>query len=765
MDDKNNKNSVNDFEMGDDQDPSVQPKINRYTDETKPTTESIIKPEVDPSAAAPEPTSTTAPAPEAPTPAPAPATQPMAPTPVVKASAPSSNPEAKRKALLGCFGAFGGLLLILLILSFVFISQSGGVEDTSAIAGLLGVNQGVFVNGLITFVHIIFIIIALTTFIFTMIGLFKASMAKKGDLLARKSGLKMSGVSGATLILILIIWAFAYLYLDAKRVPLPDEILDPIITQPEETLNLSAPVEVKFDASNVPINKKKYQIVAHEWDFGDDTTGTNQITSHIYKEKGIYNVGLVVKVKDQETGEIIVGGEYGVTVSIANEALKAIFSASPQSGEAPLKVEFDASESVDPDGTIDRYLWDLNEDGQFDDDEGAKIDYEFKKIGKYKVALQVVSTTGESDIVEKEIVVQKGEEPVPVITVVDNPTTFTNGVNYTFKADESTSPNGKIEKYEWDFGDGGKVQKTKTVTHVFDKAGTYELTLKVTDEDSKEGEVSKIIKVSSPKGTPKAQISTTPELSGNSLTLEGKAPFQVSFNGKQSTDSDNNIVDYEWDFGDDSAPGAGDSTSHVFKNEGTYSVTLSVTDADNNVGKTTVIIKASAQGINPALDVDKIEGNVPLTVTFDASGSTYSKGQITSYKWDFGDGGQPKLGNAKISHKYTSIGTFTATVTVIGADNTSATKTANITVREIPLQACFKSVFEKGPAPLDTTFDPSCSTGTVTKYLWDFGDGSSSTTVKPSHTFDKAGSYNVTLEVSDAENTIDQFELTINVTE
>lgn len=762
--------SMNDFEMGGEKDLPVQPKINRYTQDIKePQSPQSVspssQPRVQPTAAAPQaPEPLKMPEPPKPQAQPIPQAPPT-PLPTQPSATRSKpvDPAARKKAIIGCLGAFGGLLLILLIMSFVFIAQSS-LDQVSPIARLLGINQGSFINGLITFVHIIFIVIALGAFTFTMIGLFRASMAKKDDKFTRRNGLKMSMISGSTLILVLIIWAFVYLYMDSKRIPLPDEVLQPIITEPADPLNLVGPIEVKFDASNVPINKNRYVIAAHEWDFGDGSIGSSQITSHVYEEIGIYNVVLVVKARDLDTGEIVVGGEYTTTVSVASLAIKASFTATPQSGEAPLEVEFDASASVHPTGIIDRYLWDFNEDGIFTDAEGPIAKNTFEKIGKYMVALQVVSTTGETNIFEKEIDVIKGESPLAVITVLGEPKEFTAGIAYTFKGDTSSSPNGKITEYQWSFGDAAGTKDTATATYVFTSPGTYEVVLKVTDEEDKEGEITKIVKVTAPMGTPKAVILSNPPYSTSTMSLEGKAPLQVIFDGRQSTDSDDNIVDYEWDFDDGSAKGFGNTITHTFAAEGTYSVALSVIDADKNVGKSIIVVKVGAQGIVPALEVDKLEGTVPLTVNFDASGSTYADGQITSYRWDFGDGSQAKLGSSSISYRYTSIGIFTATVTIIGADNTTATKSVNITVREVPLQACFTSVFNQGPAPLETSFDPGCSTGTITSYLWDFGDGSKSTVVKPSHIFATPGTYNVTLEVSDAENAVSSTTVTITVT-
>lgn len=755
--------STQDFEMGEEE--TEKPKINKYsgssTSGNNPEQTTDIK-KIDPKAQAPEPS-------------PDYSNQSKNlqwAKDQAKSSANISEKNIKpvdtakrKKAILGCLGGFGAIVLIFLVLSFVFIGQSG--ED-NPIAKLLGINAASFTNGLITLVHIVFILVALSAFVFTMIGLFRASMAKKDDKMARKAGMKTSLIAGISLILILIVWMFVYLYLDTKRVQTEDAPKTGIITEPEETLGLTAPIEIRFDASNLPINSKKFQIISYKWDFGDGETGTNQIVSHIYKDKGtndgVFDVLLTVTMRDKDTSEEL-KGEYAVKISIANEALTAIFEADPQSGPAPLEVEFDASASSDPDGTISSYEWDLDEDGEYDDATGPKIKHEFEKVGKYTVGLRVVSTTNEYETTEKEIVVEEESLPEAVIEVADEPEYFSTNVEYIFKAGESSSPNGEIEQYEWDFGDGSQIQKNRTVAHTFETEGTFEILLKVTDEKGEEGEATLSITVGAPKGTPKAVISTTPS-SGDDSSLEGSVPFQVVFDASGSTDSDDNIVDYEWDFENDgNVDTAGKTVNYSYNEEGTYTVKLMVTDADGNIGTDTVIIKVSAQGIIAILDANKVEGSAPLTVKFDASGSTYEDGQITSYKWDFGDGTKEKFGPAEITHRYDSIGTYTASVTIIGADNVQSTSSILITVREVALSACFSSVFTSGKAPLATTFDPSCSSGTIIGYFWDFGDGETSTSIKPNHTYSDPGTYTVTLEISDSDNTVDSSSQTITVTE
>lgn len=761
-----------DFEMGDEE---QEVKINHYTNDIKEIKPMNNQPSVNPEAQAPEkpvtppPQSTTNTQPTQNPPAMGQPPQRQGQT-IGQAKAglsgavrPLPNPAARKKALLGCLGGIGSLLLIFLVLSFIFLAQTGNGD--SPIARMLGVNEASFVNSLITLIHIVFIFASLIAFVFTMVGLFKASMAKREDKEGKKSALKSSLIAGLLLFLILIIWVFVYAYLDGKRQQIAPQIENPIITDPEEVINLQAPIEIEFRAGDIPINKNQYKIIFYEWDFGDGETGTDKVITHVYEKKGIFDVVLKVTLEDKNTGESV-PAEYGMKVSVTDQALTATFTATPQSGEAPLEVALDASESVDPDGKIETYEWDLDADGEYDDADGVKVEHTFDKIGIYVVALRVTSTIGDFEVSEKEIVVEEKQEAEAKITIVDKPTTFTQGVNYTFKGDESSSPKGDISKYEWDFGDGTALVTTKTAPHVFNSSGTYEVKLKVTDSKDNIGETTMVIKVESPQGTPKAKITTDPLAASGTMWIEGKAPFTVLFDASETTDSDNNIVDYEWDFnGDGAADAYGENGSYTYQEEGTYNAKLIVTDANNNTGTATQAIKVLSKGVKAVLSSNKVEGNIPLTIEFDASGSTYDKGQITSYEWDFGDGTTPKLGNAQITHKYTVIGSFVAKVTVTGSDNAKGTATMNITVREIPLEACFVSVFEKGTAPLETTFDPGCSSGSISTYFWDFGDGGTSTSVKPKHTFTDPGTYTATLEVSDSQNNISKAEVTIEVTE
>jgi len=135
-------------------------------------------------------------------------------------------------------------------------------------------------------------------------------------------------------------------------------------------------------------------------------------------------------------------------------------------------------------------------------------------------------------------------------------------------------------------------------------------------------------------------------------------------------------------------------------------------------------------------------GCVPLTVNF----TDESTGEITSWSWDFGDGGSST--EQSPTHTYNSAGQFTVSLTVTGPGGSDTeTKPDYITADETPT-AAFTGNPTSGCAPLTVDFTDQ-STGTVDSWDWDFGDGSAhSTEQNPTHQYADPGNYTVTLTVS-----------------
>ncbi|HQE85183.1 MAG TPA: PKD domain-containing protein, partial [Methanolinea sp.] len=100
------------------------------------------------------------------------------------------------------------------------------------------------------------------------------------------------------------------------------------------------------------------------------------------------------------------------------------------------------------------------------------------------------------------------------------------------------------------------------------------------------------------------------------------------------------------------------------------------------------------------------------------------------------------------THTYTNPGTYTVTLTVTNSCGNSATKSASITVSPCPpVTAQFSANVTTGYAPLTVQFtDLSTSGVPITSWLWNFGDGSTSTSKNPTHTYTNPGTYTVTLK-------------------
>ncbi|MGC4037232.1 MAG: PKD domain-containing protein [Chitinophagaceae bacterium] len=156
---------------------------------------------------------------------------------------------------------------------------------------------------------------------------------------------------------------------------------------------------------------------------------------------------------------------------------------------------------------------------------------------------------------------------------------------------------------------------------------------------------------------------------------------------------------------------------------------------------------SSANGQKPVANftASPLAGCSPLRVDF----KDMSSGSPTSWAWDFGNGNTSSLSNP--SANYLNPGTYTVTLTVKNANGTNTlVRTQYVTVYESPTVS-FSSLQTTGCVPLQVQFADSSKAGTGNtnaSWYWDFGDGTNSTLQNPAHTYTNAGSFSVTLKVT-----------------
>ncbi len=157
---------------------------------------------------------------------------------------------------------------------------------------------------------------------------------------------------------------------------------------------------------------------------------------------------------------------------------------------------------------------------------------------------------------------------------------FVDYSNVSFDASESFDIDGDIVSYEWDFGDG-ETGVGETINHVFGE-GTYNVTLTVTDNDTLTDSMTReiTITIEDENIVPSVEIVANPE--------EGEAPLTVNFSAIVEGDSP---IEYEWDFDENGIVDSNEEEpSYEFEENGTYLVTLKITDADGEEAEDTIEI-------------------------------------------------------------------------------------------------------------------------------------------------------------------------------
>lgn len=160
------------------------------------------------------------------------------------------------------------------------------------------------------------------------------------------------------------------------------------------------PFEPTFDAS--ASSSPDGAIVSYVWDFGDGSTGEGAVVTHLYENKGVYEVTLVVTDSNGSTGARV------EAVEALNRAPTARFTFSPYWVFALQEATFDASESTDQDGEIVQYLWSFG-DGTSDEGMIVKHAFPYSTTGggwQPTVTLTVVDESGKTSTTSKTINVQ-----------------------------------------------------------------------------------------------------------------------------------------------------------------------------------------------------------------------------------------------------------------------------------------------------------------------------------------------------------------------
>ncbi len=239
--------------------------------------------------------------------------------------------------------------------------------------------------------------------------------------------------------------------------------------------------------------------------------------------------------------------------------------------------------------------------------------------------------------------------------------------------------------------------------------------------------------------TPNAYNSNVPmaNVSDPMVDVSGNAPLAVTF--EDTSTSTTPVISWLWNFGD-GATSTVQNPTHEYLTPGIYNVSL---ETGNETGVNVVTYPDMVSVCQlPAANIAAriISGRKPLPVQFTSisTGTT-----ITAYKWNFGDGETSTIQNPE--HIYNKDGMYNVALTVMGPEG-SSTNQSVVAVYPAPV-ARITVNRRSGKSPLPVHFT-SGSVGTISSYLWNFGDGQTSSAKKALHSYITAGMYTATLTVT-----------------
>jgi PKD repeat protein len=409
------------------------------------------------------------------------------------------------------------------------------------------------------------------------------------------------------------------------------------------------------------------------------------------------------------------------------------------------ELSFDGSTSSASEGSnLVAYEWDFESDGVIDKT-GARHSQLFILRGNYTVTLRVTDSLGETSTDILTVTVLNREPTASFNSTPLEPTVFQT---IQFQ-DNSTDLDGNVTAWAWDFGDGitSTLQNPK---HKYANGGSFTVTLTVTDNDGGTDASTHVISMRNLDPIASFRAPSTANVGDGVRFVD------------ESTDPEGGPLTYLWNFGDGSTSTARDPI-HKYETPEAVLVTLLVTDdlGSTNAVTLTIVIFPT---IRPVADFsyEPEGGTINDTVTF-FDESRDEDGSVLVWEWDFGDGETSSRKDP--THTFEDKGTHRVTLMVEDDDGNTDTVTQSVTIKNLPPTAEFTAsvtMVQIGDEIrfTDASTDPEKH---QLRYSWEFGDGATSEANNPSHIYDEAGSFSVTLTVTDDEGETDTASESVRV--
>jgi gliding motility-associated-like protein len=459
------------------------------------------------------------------------------------------------------------------------------------------------------------------------------------------------------------------------------------------------------------------------WKFGDGSPAVNLPSPvlHVYTAPKQDTAMLIVTdvngCKDSTTRIVTV---YGPTPN---------FNSDVTTGCIPLLVTF--NDTSISDSALVQWTWDFGDGTAPQTVNTASTSHIYTVTGFYSVTMTVSDINGCTKTVVRPNYIQP-TYPSPAF-VVDTFACRNEVVTFDASASNAAGP----ATYSWNYGDGTTGLGIISV-HAYATSNTYTVTLTVTDINGCDSSIQHQILIEHP-------------VTGytDSVLLIGCGVTNMQFTDHSTGTS---LTNWQWNFGD-GASATQQNPVHTYTLPATYAVSLVVT---NVAGCTDTITQSVAvPGPTGTFSFTPSAACPPLTATFTAVSAT-----AISYTWDFGDGNVVTTATPVTTHTYPTdiVATPALLLGFILPDGSTcqlpAPAAGTITVVTVFPTVGMTSDVDSGCFPITVNFnDLSTLPGTIpgdsiNSWVWNFGDGTTSTLQNPSHTYPQAGNYSVSLAVT-----------------
>ncbi|MES2850596.1 MAG: PKD domain-containing protein [Bacteroidota bacterium] len=483
----------------------------------------------------------------------------------------------------------------------------------------------------------------------------------------------------------------------------------------------------------------------------------------------------------------------------------ANFSALPVSGCAPLVVQFTDNSTGNPTA----WSWQFGNSATSSQKNPVTT---YFTPGVYTVKLTASNTAGSNSITKTQYITVY-DKPVVKFTVSDSSDCIPFTTTFT---DVSTTLFGNITSWQWDFDDG-TTSTLQNPQHLYNQAGNYNITLNVTNSGGCTSSLSKLAYIKAADSIRTQFTFTQPSKCkppetiyftnytvgpgtmtytwnfGDGITSSSVSPSHIFTTGgsysitlitqnslgckdtlvlkdtitiknvRSAINSDDTVcVNYRMPLNNATIPAP--LSSKWIYSDGTSSFGASTAKMWTTAGNHTVKLISNFNACS-----DSVTKNIRVlpapVINFSASDSASCKppfivnftdlsNNATNWLWDFGDGFTSAVQNP--SHTYTTEGEFTVKLTVNSATGCNSTLPQFRFIRILKPQVNIDTTENGGCIPY--TFAPHAIVGSVdgiSSYLWDFGNGNTSTNHFPVEVYNNTGSYNIKLTITTVDGCID----------